>query len=113
MNYKPMTQEEEEAEIAELEKRFKDGKELNNLVRVKARVAKNPFVVFSVRMSPEELSIIAKAAGPRKVGDFIRRAALAAAAGDLKLESAGEAKAIANARKHARALTAELEKIGA
>ena len=54
------------------------GRELEGLVRVNARVSKNPRDVVSVRMSPDELSEIAAAAGAieQNVSEFIREAAM-------------------------------------
>jgi uncharacterized protein (DUF1778 family) len=54
------------------------GREMDGLVRVNAKVSKNPRAVVSVRMSPEELSEISKGAGAidESVSEFIREAAL-------------------------------------
>ena len=54
------------------------GRELDGLVRVNARVSKNPRDVVSVRMSPDELGEIAAAAAAidQNVSEFIREAAL-------------------------------------
>jgi uncharacterized protein (DUF1778 family) len=57
------------------------GEEVEGLIPVRARVAKEPRMVRSVRMSASEYEAIgdaAKAAGV-ETGDFIRTAALAAA----------------------------------
>ena len=58
------------------------GREFEGLVRVNAKVAKNPRAVVSVRMSPEELKEITTAAGAidQNVSEFIREAALRRAA---------------------------------
>lgn len=63
---------------AEMDALRHTGQELDGLVRVNARVAKNPRAVVSVRMSPEELSEIVSAAGAidQNVSEFIREAAL-------------------------------------
>jgi uncharacterized protein (DUF1778 family) len=54
------------------------GREMDGLVRVSAKVSKNPRAVVSVRMSPDELSEISKGAGAidENVSEFIREAAL-------------------------------------
>jgi hypothetical protein len=55
--------------------------ELEGLVPVQARVAKEPRAVFSLRLAPSELTKISEAAREKglNVSDFIRMAALAAA----------------------------------
>ena len=64
--------------------------ELERLVPVKARVAKNLKMVRSVRMSAPEYSEVTKAAQAKgmETGEFIRLAALAAAQGELRLDLA-------------------------
>ena len=63
---------------AEMDALKDTGRELEGLVRVNAKVSKNPRAVVSVRMSPNELSDIATAAGTidQNVSEFIREAAL-------------------------------------
>ncbi len=64
------------------------GKELVGLTRVRARVAKDPKMVRTVRMSDTEYKIVSDAAKARgtDVGDFLRTAALAAARGEQSLD---------------------------
>ena len=66
------------AAAAEMDALKDTGRELDGLVRVNARVSKNPRDVVSVRMSPDELSEITAAAGAidKNVSEFIREAAL-------------------------------------
>jgi hypothetical protein len=54
------------------------GRELEGLVPVKGRVAKDVRAVFSLRLAPAELEEITNAASLQgiKVGDFIRQSAL-------------------------------------
>ena len=61
--------------------------EIEGLVPVKAKVAKEPRAVFSVRLSGAEMVELSEAATVSKVaiGDFMRTAALAAARGDTKV----------------------------
>ncbi|HLF79745.1 MAG TPA: hypothetical protein VJB57_19865 [Dehalococcoidia bacterium] len=72
----------------EIDQRMEAGTEFDGLVPVKAKTPKSPRIVFSVSLSPAEFETISIAAGPRKMGEFLRRAALAAAAGELSLDAA-------------------------
>jgi hypothetical protein len=65
------------------------GAELEGLTPVRARVAKEVRAIFSLRLSPSELAEVATAAQERgqKVGDFVRLAALAAARGEVSVDS--------------------------
>lgn len=60
--------------------------------------------IFSVRLKPEEIAILGKAANKRglKLGAFIRQAALAAAAGELELDGAERAALAAELREKLR-----------
>jgi uncharacterized protein (DUF1778 family) len=89
------------------------GKELDGLVPVKARVAPNPDTIYSTRYSRDEIALIRDAA--KKLGitasAFIRSAALAAASGELDLAGGERAVAVAEVRKKARDLAAAVEKL--
>jgi len=63
------------------EEKRRTGTEFEGLVPVKAKVAKNPGAIFSVRFNMGELGVIENAAEAKgmKLGAFIREAALAAA----------------------------------
>jgi uncharacterized protein (DUF1778 family) len=80
-SYEEMIREAEEVKDTE--------RELEGLVPVKARVAKPVRAVYSVRMSSAELTEISVAAKNRglTVSDFMRRASLAAAQGELGLDA--------------------------
>ncbi len=73
-------------EMAEEAERVKDTeKEIEGLVPVKTRLVKNPRVVTSVRLSPEETKEIlaaAKASGVT-VSEYLRTCALTGARGQL------------------------------
>ena len=71
--------------IEEIEKRIAEGTEFEGLTRVRARQPKIPRAVFSVRLSPEELNVIARAAAIKgsTVSDFIREVAMSAAEYEL------------------------------
>jgi uncharacterized protein (DUF1778 family) len=67
----------------------KAGIELEGLTPIRAHIAKEVRAVFSLRLSPSELSLVSTAAKARgqKVGDFVRLAALAAARGEISVDS--------------------------
>jgi uncharacterized protein (DUF1778 family) len=98
---------------AEFEKRMAEGRELEGLVPVKARVAKPVRHVYSVRMSGKELTDISKAAEARGMttSDFMRKAALAAVEGQLDLEAGEHRSAIMAVREKARELYEAVEKL--
>jgi hypothetical protein len=99
------TYDEIEREYAEIRRQ---GKEFEGLVPVKARVSKNFTFSFSVRYPPHELIAIEAAAKARgiTISEFIRRAAAAAIAGDVSLETGEKAQALQEVRERVR----ELEK---
>ena len=78
----------EDEMVREAESVKDTGKELVGLTRVRARVAKDPKMVRTVRMSDTEYKIVSDAAKARgmDVGDFLRTAALAAARGEQSLD---------------------------
>jgi uncharacterized protein (DUF1778 family) len=89
------------------------GTELDNLVPVKARVAKEPRAVFSVRMTPAELNIIESAAKKRgiSISELIRTAALAAASEELDLTAGERESALAEVRAQVKALAETVSRI--
>ncbi len=102
------------AEMAEEAEEVKDTeRELEGLVPVKARVAKNPRAVYSVRLSFEELSRIEKAAKQRglSISEFMRQASLAAANGEQDLAAGEQAAAVLAVREKARDLYNAVEKL--
>lgn len=90
-------------------------RELEGLVPVKARVAKNPRAVYSVRLSFPELTEISEAAKQNDltVSDFMRQASLAAAKGELSLEAGRRATALHAVREKARELYEAVETLDA
>jgi hypothetical protein len=76
---------------AEYDQLMAEGKEMEGLVPVRARVAKDPRSVYSVRLRFEELSEIMKAAEARGMttSEFMRLASLSASRGEVDLR-AGE-----------------------
>lgn len=88
------------------------GTDLDNLVPVEARVASNARAVFSLRLSPEELNQISRAAKKRglNVSDFLRQAGLAAAQGALDMEPGEQAIVLQKIREQVRLLSETLEK---
>ena len=76
----------------EVDDRMARGEEFEDLVPVKAKLAKNPRAVFSVRLSPAELIEITKAARKRgtAVSNFMRLASLAAAREEIDVDVAAE-----------------------
>jgi uncharacterized protein (DUF1778 family) len=101
--------------IAEYDKLMAEGRELEGLVPVKARVAKDIRHVFSVRMSAKELTEISEAAAKRgmTVSDFMRQASLAAAQGALGLDAGRQATAVNAVREKARELYEAVEQLDA
>jgi len=89
------------------------GRELEGLVPVAARVAKNPDTVYSTRYSKQEIALIRDAARKRGLtaSAFIRSAALAAAAGELDLAAGDKAAALGEVREKARDLAAAVERL--
>ena len=101
--------------IAEYDKLMAEGRELEGLVPVKARVAKDIRHVFSVRMSAKELTEISEAAAKRgmTVSDFMRQASLAAAQCALGLDAGRQATAVNAVREKARELYEAVEQLDA
>ena len=87
------------------------GKELDGLVPVAARTRANPDTVYSTRYSKEAIALIRGAAKKSGLNTsaFIRRAALAAAAGELDLAAGEKAAAVVDVRERARDLAAAVE----
>ena len=107
------TQKTDEEVIAEYDKLMAEGKELEGLVPVKARVAKPVRAVYSVRMSSPELTAISEAAKQRgvTVSEFMRLAAIAAASDQVDLAVGEQATALLAVREKARELYEAVEKL--
>ena len=90
--------------IREAEEYKDTEQELEGLVPVKARVDPNFGVVYSLRMSRQEMTQVSLAAEKRgmKLSVFLRTAALAAACGDLDLDEGVRAEALQQIRAKAR-----------
>lgn len=73
---------------AEVDALKDSGEELVGLRRVRARVAKEPRAVVSLRLSPEELNRFTSAAAERGMtfSDFMRSAADAAVSGAIDIQ---------------------------
>ncbi len=101
-----MTRQTDEEMIRDMGKRMADGTEFEGLVPVRARVAKEARAVFAVRLSQAEMKTITEAAAKqaRPIGDFIRAASLAAAAGELDLGAAERAAVAAEVKDKLREL---------
>jgi len=99
--------------IAEYDKLFAEGKEMEGLVPVKAGVSKDPRSVFSVRLRFGELSEIMKAAEANAltISEFMRQASLSAARGELDLKAGEQAQALLAVREKARELYEAVEKL--
>jgi len=99
--------------IAEYDKLIAEGREMEGLVPVKARVAKPARAVYSVRMSSQELTQISKGAWKRAmtVSDFMRQASLAAARDELGLEAGRQEAALMAVREKARELYQAMEEL--
>ena len=96
-------------EMVKEAEQFKDtDQEFEGLTPVKGRVGKEARAVFAVRLSQAEMEAITAAAGKqaRPIGDFIRAAALAAAAGTLNMDEGQQVAALANIRDRIRELDA-------
>jgi hypothetical protein len=109
-----MTGEQSDNEIAaEFDRLFAEGKEMEGLVRVKARVSKDPRAVFSVRLRSGELSEIARAADAHAVtvSEFMRMASLAVARGEADLTPGEQAQALLAVREKARELYEAVERL--
>ena len=89
------------------------GKLFDNLVPVKARVSESPRSIFSVPFLGDELGLIEKAAKKRrmKISDFIRKAALAAVADDVKLADGEKVAAIEEVRERVRLLSKVVKRL--
>jgi hypothetical protein len=92
----------------------KDTKEeIEGLVPVRARVAKDVRHVFSLRMSAQEITEIFEAAKQRgmTMSDFMRQASLAAVHGERSLAAGRQATALHAVREKARELYEAVEKL--
>jgi hypothetical protein len=107
-----MTESEEET-IRHYEELRRQGKELDNLVPVKARVSPDAGIVFSIRFSGDEFRKIEDKAKEKrmKVSAFIRTAALSAAVGDLDLKAGEHQSTVQDVRKKARELAKSVERL--
>ena len=87
--------------------------EFDGLVPVKARVTANPGVVYSLRLSRDEMDRISNAASRQGITSaaFLRRAALAAADGELAVESADKAVALQEVREKTRELAEAVSRL--
>ncbi len=108
-----MTRQTDEEIIAYYDKLMAEGKELEGLVPVRARVSKNPRAVYSVRLSFDELSRIDAAAKQRglSISEFMRQASLAAARGEQDLTAGEHTAAVLAVREKARDLYNAVEKL--
>ena len=79
------------------------GKELDDLMPVRAHVGREVRAVFSLRLSPTELTQVTAAANERgqSVSDFVRLAALAVARHEVDIDSASQAAALDEVRARA------------
>ena len=86
--------------------------EFDNLTPIASRVASNARAVFSLRLSPGELSQISIAAKKRgiSVSDFLRQAGLAAAQDALDLNAGEQAIVLQKVREQVRALYEIIDK---
>src|SRR5438105_2861741 len=84
------------------------GKEFDGLVPIKANVSRNLGIVYSVRFTSEDLDAIEEAAKAQgmKLSEFIRKAALGAAAGGAQVAAGAKVAALAEVRAKVK----ELEK---
>jgi uncharacterized protein (DUF1778 family) len=87
MNERPRGDSDEDI-IRDLDRQIEEGIELDDAAPVRA-ISRNPRAVFSVRLGPEELRRISRAAASRgsSIGDFIRDAALEAAKREAESQS--------------------------
>jgi uncharacterized protein (DUF1778 family) len=74
--------------LDEIERQIADGTDLDGLTPVKAKAARNPRAVVSIRVPPDAFDIVARAAEHRgvSVSEFFRDAAMSAAAHELTLD---------------------------
>jgi hypothetical protein len=95
----------------EIDRQVAEGTEFEGLVQVPGRVARNLSVVYSVRLSPEELRRFSEAAGSRgmTLSDFLRAAAEGAIhnGGDLM-----RAAAIRKVRRKVQELNEAVSQLG-
>ena len=84
-----------------------EGRELDNLTRVKARVKTPVDTVYSTRFTRDEIALLRKSAREQNMttSAFIRSAALAAATEGLHLASAEQAVKLQAVRTKARELS--------
>ena len=109
-----MTKQTEEEFIAEMDRRMAEGTEMEDLVPVRnVSTVKEARVVFAVRLSGAEMDAISTAAKSqgRTIGDFMRTASLAAAAGEISPDAADRAAAAAQVRDQLRELVATASKL--
>ena len=87
--------------------------ELEGLVPVRARVSPNLGVVYSLRLSRDEMNRISEAASKRgkKISEFLRMAALAAAEEDSNLGQEERASVLQSAREKAQDLAETLNQL--
>jgi hypothetical protein len=99
--------------IAEFDKLFAEGKEMEGLVPVKARVSKDPRSVFSVRLRFGELTEISNAAKAKglSISEFMRLASLSAARGQLDLRAGEQRQALMAVREKAEELYDAVQKL--
>src|SRR5687767_2582265 len=85
---------------------------LESAIPVKARVAKNPSHVFSIRLSSKDLREFSRAASERNMtlSDFMRSATRAAIQGDVDLD---KAKAVGEIKEKVRELTEAIDRLTA
>ncbi len=76
--------------IEEMDRIVAEGSEAEHFKPARVRVSRNLRVVYTVRLSPDELERFSAAAAERSmtVSDFLRSSAQAAILGDVDLESA-------------------------
>jgi uncharacterized protein (DUF1778 family) len=94
------------------DERVKRG-DLGELVRIKATIKSPVDIVYSTRYSSEEIALVRRAAAARHMSTsaFIRSAALAAAAEDIKLTPGETVTKIVKAQALARRLSESLDEI--
>lgn len=93
---------------------FKDTeREIEGLVPIKARISSNPGVVYSLRLTRDEMSRISEAASQRglKVSVFLRMAALAAADSEIRPNDAERAIILQEVREKVRDLAEAVSRL--
>jgi uncharacterized protein (DUF1778 family) len=92
--------------VKEIEKLKGSEQEMEGLVPVKALVSPNPGVVYSLRLSRDEMNRISEGAkrSGLKVSAFLRMAALAAADGAISQQDIEQAAALERVREKTREL---------